>query len=108
MFWCTLSGTLCLHPRQKMLNFAPEVVFLWTLKMWCVVTGIAQLNDLSQCSVQTSRFQSRRHAPKNPGGFLDRLTYKPGRNPGRKLKQVLMFYVTLLKKYFTILKDVNI
>jgi len=55
-----------------MLTFAPEVVFLWTLKMWCVSTGIAQLNDLSQCSVQTtnSRVQTPGHVPKKAGGFF--------------------------------------
>ena len=40
MFWCTLSGILCLRPRQKNVEFCTRSSVFWTLKMWCVVTGI--------------------------------------------------------------------
>jgi len=47
--------------------------------MWCVVTGIAQLNDLSQCSVQTtnSRVQTPGHVPKNTGFWATHLQTRP-------------------------------
>jgi len=79
--------------------------------MWCVMTGIPQLNDLSQCSVQTtnSSLQTPGYVPKKTWWvFLDEPTYKPGKNPGPKLKQIFRFYATILKKYFTRLKDVNV
>jgi len=43
--------------------------------------------------------------PKKPSGFcgVGKLI-----KPGKKLNQILMFYATIIKKYFTRLTDINI
>jgi len=51
-FWCFLSSIFCVSPRQqkkqKMLDFPPDMVISWTLKMyfWDVVTQSCEVGKL--------------------------------------------------------------
>ena len=56
VFWWTLSGIFCPYCRQKNLNFQPEVVIWWTLKILCTL-GLVDLQVYSNVNVLMPRFK---------------------------------------------------
>jgi len=44
VFWCILNAIFYVTSREKILNYLPEVVIWWTLKMYCpeVVNSLSE------------------------------------------------------------------